>query len=103
MAEEFVSQGQVNGTSPAEVVVNYITVQSSKFVFDGFLNGTTPTMTVQRGSTYYFDLTAAPAGHVFAFSNNLNNSPNSPYTTGVIAGTIVEWIVAADAPATLYY
>ena len=62
MAEEFVSQGQVNGTSPAEVVVNYIKVETissqAKFVFDGFLNGRQPNMTVQRGSTYYFDLWA---------------------------------------------
>ena len=41
MAEEFVSQGQVTGVTPAEVVVNYITVQSEKFVFNGFLNGIT--------------------------------------------------------------
>ena len=62
MAEEFVSQGQVTGISPAEVVVNYIKVQTvgaqAKFVFDGFLNGMQPSMTVQRGSTYYFDLWA---------------------------------------------
>jgi hypothetical protein len=105
MAEEFISQGQVNGTSPAEVVVNYLKVQTisgqQKFVFDGFLNGVTPTMTIQRGSTYYFDLTGA-SGHTLAFSTDSGNS--SAYTTNVsLASGITQLIVAANAPATLYY
>ena len=103
MAEEFVSQGQVDGISPAEVVVNYLKVQSSKFVFDGFLNGITPTMTIQRGSTYYFDLTdSSNSGHTLAFSTDSGNS--SAYTTGVsLASGVTRLIVAANAPATLYY
>ena len=101
MAEEFISQGQVTGISPAEVVVNYLKAQSGKFVFDGFLNGVTPTMTIQRGSTYRFDLTGA-SGHALAFSTDSGNS--SAYTTNVTTSAgVTELIVAASAPATLYY
>jgi hypothetical protein len=107
MAEEFVSQGQVNGTTPAEVVVNYIKVQTvgaqPKFVFDGFLNGMQPTMTVQRGSTYYFDQTDSTNT-----SNTLGlftaNNGTGAYITGFTTNNnIHQWVVAADAPATLYY
>ena len=106
MAEEFVSQGQVNGTSPAEVVVNYIKVETissqAKFVFDGFLNGRQPNMTVQRGSTYYFDQSdSTNTSNTLALFTAADGT--GAYTTGVTAGTIVEWVVAADAPSTLYY
>ena len=101
MAEEFISQGQVDGISPAEVVVNYLKAESGKFVFDGFLNGITPTMTIQRGSTYRFDLTGA-SSHALAFSTDSGNS--SAYTTNVTTSAgITQLIVAANAPATLYY
>jgi hypothetical protein len=106
MAEEFVSQGQVTGVTPAEVVVNYIKVETissqAKFVFDGFLNGRQPNMTVQRGSTYYFDQSDSTNGsNTLALFTAADGT--GAYTTGVTAGTIVEWVVAADAPSTLYY
>ena len=108
MAEEFISQGQVNGTSPAEVEVNYIKVETissqAKFVFDGFLNGRQPNMTVQRGSTYYFDQSdSTNASNVMTFFTTNDGNNGNAYTTGVTAGAIVEWVVAADAPSTLYY
>lgn len=106
MAEEFVSQGQVTGITPAEVVVNYIKVETissqAKFVFDGFLNGRQPNMTVQRGSTYYFDQSdSTNASNTLALFTAADGT--GAYTTGVTAGTEIKWIVAADAPATLYY
>ena len=106
MAEEFVSQGQVTGVTPAEVVVNYIKVETvgaqAKFVFDGFLNGRQPNMTVQRGSTYHFDQSdSTNGGNTLALFTAADGT--GPYTTNVTAGTIVEWVVAADAPSTLYY
>ena len=106
MAEEFISQGQVTGTSPAEVVVNYIKVETissqAKFVFDGFLNGRQPNMTVQRGSTYYFDQSdSTNASNTLALFTAANGT--GAYTAGVIAGTEIKWVVAADAPSTLYY
>tara|TARA_Y100000296_G_scaffold2315_2_gene2618 strand:- start:9485 stop:10420 length:936 start_codon:yes stop_codon:yes gene_type:complete len=106
MAEEFVSQGQVTGVTPAEVVINYIKVETissqAKFVFDGYLNGRQPNMTVQRGSTYYFDQSdSTNGGNTLALFTAADGT--GPYTTNVTAGTIVEWVVAADAPSTLYY
>jgi hypothetical protein len=106
MAEEFVSQGQVTGISPAEVVVNYIKVETvnsqAKFVFDGFLNGRQPDMTVQRGSTYYFDQSdTSNTSNTLALFTAADGT--GAYTTGVTAGTTIEWVVAADAPSTLYY
>ena len=106
MAEEFISQGQVTGTSPAEVVVNYIKVETissqAKFVFDGFLNGRQPNMTVQRGSTYYFDQSDSTNGsNTLALFTAANGT--GAYTTGVTAGTEIKWVVAANAPSTLYY
>jgi hypothetical protein len=108
MAEEFISQGQVTGVTPAEVVVNYIKVETissqAKFVFDGFLNGRQPNMTVQRGSTYYFDQSdSTNASNVMTFFTTNDGNNGNAYTTGVTAGAIVEWVVAADAPSTLYY
>ena len=108
MAEEFISQGQVTGTSPAEVVVNYIKVETissqAKFVFDGFLNGRQPNMTVQRGSTYYFDQSdSTNASNVMTFFTTNDGNNSNAYTTGVTTGTEIKWIVAADAPSTLYY
>ena len=106
MAEEFISQGQVTGISPAEVVVNYIKVETissqAKFVFDGFLNGRQPNMTVQRGSTYYFDQSDSTNGsNTLALFTAANGT--GAYTTGVTAGTEIKWVVAANAPSTLYY
>ena len=106
MAEEFVSQGQVTGVTPAEVVVNYIKVETissqAKFVFDGFLNGRQPNMTVQRGSTYVFDQSdSTNASNTLALFTAADGS--GAYTTDVTAGTIIKWVVAANAPSTLYY
>ena len=106
MAEEFISQGQVTGVTPAEVVVNYIKVEDvggqAKFVFDGFLNGRQPNMTVQRGSTYYFDQSdSTNASNTLALFTAADGT--GAYTTGVTAGTEIQWVVAADAPSTLYY
>jgi len=108
MAEEFISQGQVDGTSPAEVVVNYIKVETvgaqPKFVFDGFLNGRQPDMTVQRGSTYYFDQSDSTNGsNTLALFTAANGSGAYAINWSTISGPIHKWIVAADAPATLYY
>jgi len=108
MAEEFVSQGQVNGTSPAEEVVNYIKIETvnsqAKFVFDGFLNGRQPDMTVQRGSTYYFDQSdSSNSGETLILSTTSDGNNAYAVNWSTISGPIHKWIVAADAPATLYY
>ena len=102
MAEEFISQGQVNGTSPVEEIVNYIKVETvnsqAKFVFDGFLNGRQPDMTVQRGSTYYFDQSdSSNSGETLILSTTSDGNNAYAVNWSTISGPIHKWIVAADA------
>ena len=55
-----------------------------------YINGTvSPTIQLQEGNTYIFDTSDTTNDtHIFAFSQNPNNSPAVPYTTGVtITGT----------------
>ena len=106
MAEEFISQGQVTGISPAEVVVNYLKAQSGKFVFDGFLNGVTPTMTIQRGSTYRFDLTGASGDAPPSYAGNAGVSYqvdiNCTGNAGAAGGTVCpESLATAQASVTI--
>ena len=50
-----------------------------------YINGElAPVLYLDEGSTYIFDLSDTTNDtHQLAFSTNLNNSPASPYTTGV--------------------
>ena len=73
------------------------------FYIDGVAN---PTLTMERGNSYVFDLSSSTvSGHPLAFKDG-----SSSYTTGVTttgnpgtAGSQVRIDVAANAPATLRY
>ncbi len=87
-----------------------ITVAGGKFVVDGVSQGA---MDLVRRSTYIFDVSdSTNATHVLAFSTTSDGSHGggSEYTTGITrsgtpgqAGATVTFVVASDAPATLYY
>ncbi|MBM4179788.1 MAG: hypothetical protein FJ211_10745, partial [Ignavibacteria bacterium] len=58
-----------------------VTVVSGEFYIDGKQK---PTLNLEEGSTYTFDLSAASnSGHPFLLSTNSDNNPPAPYTTGV--------------------
>ena len=75
---------------------------SSAYTFSGGTTGNNPTLTLQKGKTYRFDVNAS--GHPFMIRVS---SGGSNYTNGVInAGTqsgAVYLTVPDDAPATLVY
>ena len=75
---------------------------SSAYTFSGGATGNNPTLNLQRGKTYRFDVNAS--GHPFQIRVS---SGGSNYTNGVVnAGTqsgAVYFTVPSDAPATLVY
>ena len=75
---------------------------SSAYTFSGGATGNNPTLTLQKGKTYRFDVNAS--GHPFQIRVS---SGGSNYTNGVVnAGTqsgAVYFTVPDDAPATLVY
>jgi hypothetical protein len=70
-----------------------------------------PTLAFAKGATYRFDVSdASNSVHPFRFSTNANNSPSSPYTTGVTTsgtqgnpGAYVEIDLTSTSTDTLYY
>jgi hypothetical protein len=70
-----------------------------------------PTLDLAKGATYRFDVSdASNSVHPFRFSTNANNSPSSPYTTGVTTsgtqgnpGAYVEIDLTSTSTDTLYY
>ena len=75
---------------------------ASAYTFSGAATGNNPTLTLQKGKTYRFDVNAS--GHPFQIRVS---SGGSNYTNGVVnAGTqsgAVYFTVPDDAPATLVY
>jgi hypothetical protein len=75
---------------------------SSAYTFSGGATGNNPTLNLQKGKTYRFDINAS--GHPFQIRVS---SGGSNYTNGVVnAGTqngAVYFTVPEDAPATLVY
>ena len=97
----------VKAHGAVETVTKAVTVVNSggnKFALDGTTN---PAITLNRGSTYIFDVShSSNAGHPLVFKN----ADDSAYTTGVTvtgtagsSGAKVTIVVAADAPASLKY
>ena len=97
----------VKAHGAVETVTKAVTVVNSggnKFALDGTTN---PAITLNRGSTYIFDVShSSNAGHPLVFKN----ADDSAYTTGVTvtgtagsSGAKVTIVVAADAPSTLKY
>ena len=86
-------------TAAPFIVVNNGTIA---FTIDGVDN---PTLTLTRGSTYTFNVTAI--GHPFWIKTEQITGTGSAYNNGVTnngieSGTIT-WVVPPDAPSVLYY
>ena len=75
---------------------------ASAYTFSGGATGDNPTLNLQRGRTYRFDVNAS--GHPFAIRTS---SGGSAYTNGVVTQNAtsgaVYFTVPSDAPATLVY
>ena len=92
-----------------EVVASTITVQNSGasdyvFAAEG-LEGNDPTLTLVRGKTYEFDVTAG--GHPFLIKTIQGTGSSNQYNEGItnngVSSGKLTFTVPNDAPSTLYY
>ena len=92
-----------------EVVASTITVQNSGasdyvFAAEG-LEGNDPTLTLVRGQTYEFDVTAG--GHPFFIKTIQGTGSSNQYNEGItnngVSNGKLTFTVPNDAPSTLYY
>jgi hypothetical protein len=92
-----------------EVVASTITVQNSGasdyvFAAEG-LEGNDPTLTLVRGQTYEFDVTAG--GHPFLIKTIQGTGSSNQYNEGItnngVSNGKLTFTVPNDAPSTLYY
>ena len=92
-----------------EVVASTITVQNSGasdyvFAAEG-LEGNDPTLTLVRGKTYEFDVTAG--GHPFLIKTIQGTGSSNQYNEGItnngVSNGKLTFTVPNDAPSTLYY
>ena len=72
---------------------------SQQWLVNGTVN---PTLTLTRGTTYTFDLTAFGDEHPFLINANANNPFGTLYA-GPSSGTTISFTPTAEMPATLYY
>ncbi len=96
--------GVGNGQSFSYDVVNS---GASAYVFtgEGLTNSSNPNLTLKRGSTYTFNVTAP--GHPFLIKSVQSTGTNNTYDNGVtnngaVSGSVT-FTVPADAPDTLFY
>ena len=92
-----------------EVLASTITVQNSGasdyiFTAEG-LEGNDPTLTLVRGKTYEFDVTAG--GHPFLIKTIQGTGSSNQYNEGItnngVSNGKLTFTVPNDAPSTLYY
>jgi hypothetical protein len=91
-------QGVVGGISYS------VTANSGLYYFSG-LTGSNPTLSLIRGFTYYFNISAS--GHPFWIKTVQETGTGNSYSTGVTNngtdnGTVI-FTVPSNAPSTLYY
>ena len=90
--------------SPATGPVFTVTTPNAPASFN-VNNLTNPSMTLQRGQTYTFNVSAT--GHPFFISTSTGTNTANAYNTGVTNNNIqsgtVTFVVPAAAPNTLYY
>ena len=92
-----------------EVVPTAITVQnngaSDYTITSQSLSGNDPTLTLERGKTYEFDVSSP--GHPFWIKTEQINGTSESYNDGITnngaSSGLVTFTVPADAPSTLYY
>lgn len=70
-----------------------------QWVVNGMVN---PTLTLTRGQSYTFDLTAFGDEHPFVINANANNPFGTAYA-GPSSGATISFTPTAQMPATIYY
>ena len=92
-----------------EVIPTTLTVQnngaSDYTITSQSLSGNDPTLTLERGKTYEFDISSP--GHPFWIKTEQINGTSESYNDGIInngaSSGLITFTVPADAPSTLYY
>ena len=75
---------------------------SSAYTFSGGATGNNPTLTLQRGKTYRFDVNASGHPFMIRVSNGGSNYTNGVENAGTQSGAVY-FTVPDNAPATLVY
>jgi len=92
-----------------EVISTTLTVQnngaSDYTITSQSLSGNDPTLTLERGKTYEFDISSP--GHPFWIKTEQINGISESYNDGIVnngaSSGLITFTVPADAPSTLYY
>ena len=92
-----------------EVISTTLTVQnngaSDYTITSQSLSGNDPTLTLERGKTYEFDVSSP--GHPFWIKTEKINGTSESYNDGIVnngaSSGLITFTVPADAPSTLYY
>ena len=92
-----------------EVISTTLTVQnngaSDYTITSQSLSGNDPTLTLERGKTYEFDISSP--GHPFWIKTEQINGTSESYNDGIVnngaSSGLITFTVPADAPSTLYY
>ena len=92
-----------------EVISTTLTVQNSGAsdytITSQSLSGNDPTLTLERGKTYEFDISSP--GHPFWIKTEQINGTSESYNNGIVnngaSSGLITFTVPADAPSTLYY
>lgn len=92
----------LTATASAALAFNVVNNGLVAYRIDGVDN---PTLNLQRGQTYTFNVNAV--GHPFYIKTNQSTGTGGAYNVGVTnngtqSGTIT-WTVAGNAPSTLFY
>ncbi len=91
------SVSAITDLPPADLVV---TVNGSfQWVVNGSVN---PTLTLDRGQTYLFDLAAFTDEHPFVINTHAND-PFGPLLAGPAFGQVISFTPGPTMPATIYY
>ena len=102
--------GGTDNTNPPPAQNTYNVSFSSdplayRFSGNGLSNATNPSLTLTKGSTYTFSISAS--GHPFWINQTQGTGTNNAYSSGVSGnGTdsgSITFTVPSDAPSTLYY
>lgn len=96
-----------NNNPPEENTYNVSNNGSTSYIFNGngLSNNSNPSLTLTKGVTYTFNISAS--GHPFWINQTQGTGTSNAYSSGVSgngtdSGTIT-FTVPSDAPSTLYY
>ena len=102
----FVAACSNSSSTPAAVVTSASYSVTSNGSVSYSVNGATnPTLSLQRGQTYTFNVSAT--GHPFFISTSSGTNTGNTYSDGVTGNNVqsgtLTFVVPAAAPNTLYY